>query len=1020
MFIPKFHSAVRNLLSICKNSLAMSGLVICMPLLTVGVWYVSYKAIEQKNQDRFTSGVNQIHVLIEKRIIKYEQVLRSGVGLFYASDGVSRKNWHDYVNTLDVGTYYPGIQGLGYSIFLRPSQLKKHIHEVRSEGFQGYSLWPQGDREFYTSIVYLEPFADRNLRAFGYDMFSEPIRRKAMERARDTGAPSISGFVRLVQETEENRQRGFLFYLPVYKNGVIPATIAERRQNLMGFVYAPFRMNDLMNGVLGNRTDGIGFEVYDLDDASGTSSSVYKSDVSNQTNHEFEQSVQIAIGGHKWRIRVYSLPGFVDRIDKMQPPIILLFGLIINILFFTLVISFFNRKKDIELLVASLTAELKEKTVRMELALEGSQDGIWDWDVKRNLVFFSRQWKSLLGYREDEIKNEFQSWLDLLHPEDKERALETVRQFQSSTDRVYNLEHRLRRKDGSYSWILSKGVGLRDSTGQIYRMAGSHKDITERKETEKFLINAKDQALSVAKLKTDFLASMSHEIRTPLNGIIGMAELLHLTPLSEVQVEYVETLKESSYHLRALVDDILSLSKIESGYLDLNMSGLSLEDLLLNIQRKYKVAADMRGIGFSIIRDTQPHFKFYGDIVRINQILFNLLDNAIKFTEKGSVCLRVFSVWVEENRYHLSFEVVDTGIGISEIGLSSIFEPFVQGDSSTTKKYGGTGLGLTISKKLATLMGGEIKVQSRSGRGSTFTFALIVEVGYFEAEVLAEENHDLVRKTTRPLQILIAEDHPTNQKVLTRMIEMYGHTATVVPDGLAALEALKVQAFDLVLMDCHMPRMDGITATQIIRQLGSVYSEIPVIGISADILSTTRDKCFAAGMNAMVAKPLNFLTLFLEIEKSIPIKKTSAAPSNATETSGKSTIDSFATLDPQALKKLRSLNRLGDKDFAEEMIEDFVRTTPEKIAQMIEFLQKEDLKACFSMAHSLKSSAATIGALDMRDMAEVLEQACTEGRLGEVKQYVQALSESFHSLRRRLDLTLDSSPEGHECRQKNL
>lgn len=331
-------------------------------MITVAAWYISSDSVEREAEARFHFKVYDVRQAIEKRMGEQEAALWGGVGLFNASKDVTRSEWRDYVQALNLGKYLPGVQGYGYSEIVSPEQKAAHVQRVRAEGFPDYAIRPDGERESYTSIIYLEPFRDRNLRAFGYDMWSEPTRRTAMQRARDTGRPAMSGMVTLVQETGQDVQKGFLIYVPVYRRDMPVSTVDERREAIQGYVYSPFRIKDLMRGILGKEDTGIDFRIYDRGQRSAENllynSAFGESNPLLENVPMFRESVSLALGGHPWVLEFRSRPGFISAGEENQPVIIAAGGILIDILLFLTISSLTNQRRRAQSLANKMTREL--------------------------------------------------------------------------------------------------------------------------------------------------------------------------------------------------------------------------------------------------------------------------------------------------------------------------------------------------------------------------------------------------------------------------------------------------------------------------------------------------------------------------------------------------------------------------------------------------------------------------------------------------------------------------------------
>lgn len=384
------------------------------------------------------------------------------------------------------------------------------------------------------------------------------------------------------------------------------------------------------------------------------------------------------------------------------------------------------------------------------------------------------------------------------------------------------------------------------------------------------LEEAKAQADQASRGKSQFLANMSHELRTPFNGVLGMLTLLEASHgLSAQQMDHVTTARDSAKHLLTLLNDILDMSALEAGKLNLSPQSINLPLLLLDLESIMGAQARNKGLGFQTQLDPGLVPWVHADATRIKQILFNLLGNAIKFTHQGQVGLEAHSLPPIQGLVEVVLRVTDTGIGMSTEAAQQLFQRFHQIDASITRRFGGTGLGLEISRNLARMMGGDIVVQSEPQQGSVFTCTLRLPVATAPVSPSAPPPEPLQDNQPR-LRILVAEDHPVNRKVIGALLARMGHDASFAQNGKEALDLLMAQTFDLVLMDIHMPVMDGITATRAIRALADADKrDIAVIALSADVLEESRDQALAAGINTFVAKPVQLPQLREAMERSL-------------------------------------------------------------------------------------------------------------------------------------------------------
>ncbi|AFL75853.1 CHASE domain-containing hybrid sensor histidine kinase/response regulator [Thiocystis violascens] len=1101
-------------------------------LVLVAGLVVAYASWSNARQDalehlasEFEFRANETLGAIQDRLHRQEEILLGAVGVFNASDTVSREEFRDYVDTLNLQRRYPGIQGVGFARWIPAHEKAAHLDRIRREGFPNYRIWPEDDRETWTSIIYLEPFTDRNLRAFGYDMYSEPVRRVAMERARDRGELAISGKVALVQETEQDVRAGFLMYMPLYVKHAAHATPDERRRNLLGWIYASFRMDDLMLGILKNHYEDMGrslrLEIHD-GDSPAPSAPLFDSNPATplgvgasdplganvempgvETAFRFERDIEIA--GHRWSVVIRSLPGFEARQTNERAKYLAILGgagtLALTLVAWLLVhgraralriatelthelsesetryrqafeansaiklmvdpetgrivdansaaVAFYGypreqllalsitdinplpaeemRRKmatavaqtklyfqfqhrlasgdlrDVEVYsgpvsvggrtlvhsivhditgrrrieaallasetmlrtiydllpmgisitdrlghiidcnraseallsitrdehlrrdydgrewailrpdgspmppeeYASVRAMVEQRTVRdvemgiarpegvtwlsvsampsthpdygvviafvditerkraeetlrqlaerLQLATESGGIGVWEWDFGDNRLIWDARMYALYGRREEDGVVAYAAWREWVHPEDLTRIEAGIEHARQECD-LFRETLRVYWPDGTLHHLAVSGKVIRDAVDAPQRIIGVNRDITERQRAEaelreseartRAIIDASPVPLAIgyamrditylnpafvatfgytlediptwadwrlhaypdpeyrhwienvlledlariqreggtfepqelnvrckdgtirtvviaraalpgqtfegvhlatfhdvtelkraqelaeesAHIKSEFLANMSHEIRTPMNAIIGLSQLAQNKPLSPDVRDDLETIYRSSRSLLRILNDLLDYSKIEAERMTIERADFDLDDLLKTLQALFAVAADEKSLDFRIEVAPDVPRRLIGDALRLQQVLTNLLGNAIKFTEQGRVRLAVSALAIEETQTRLRWRVEDSGIGMSPETLSSLFQPFTQADGSISRRFGGTGLGLVISRKLLSLMGGRFEIESTPGIGTTFAFELTLEL----------------------------------------------------------------------------------------------------------------------------------------------------------------------------------------------------------------------------------------------------------------------------------------------------
>ena len=509
---------------------------------------------------------------------------------------------------------------------------------------------------------------------------------------------------------------------------------------------------------------------------------------------------------------------------------------------------------------------LSEKEAVFKLAIEGSQDGVFDWNLQTGEAFYSDQYISMLGLKPFDFNHTMDDFNERLHPDEKENVLEYIQYYIDDQLSEYSNIFRMKHKSGMWLWIHSRGKIIRGKNQEALRMVGSHTDITALKEYEKGLEESRIKAEEANQAKSDFLAHMSHEIRTPLTAISGVAEILahEEQAFGEKEKKLIGVLQDSSTALKDLVADILDFSKIESGEIELEEKSFNLEKTFQHIISIMSVRAKDKQLDFSFSYEDLENITLYGDPIRIRQIMLNLVGNAIKFTDHGHVKVSVRKK-TEEGNTLLLCEVEDTGIGIKKEQHEQVFEHFRQADSSISRRFGGTGLGLPISKKLAQIMDGDILISSEIGKGSLFTLLLpYIEI----ADMPIKANNDKIKKRkldaklksvlTAKDKVLLVEDYQGNVVFLSYILEGLACDYDVAKTGIEALNLWKKNHYDVILMDIQMPEMDGFTATKAIRSIEAEQGldATPIIGMTAHALVGDRDKCLTAGMNSYLPKPI--------------------------------------------------------------------------------------------------------------------------------------------------------------------
>ena len=484
-------------------------------------------------------------------------------------------------------------------------------------------------------------------------------------------------------------------------------------------------------------------------------------------------------------------------------------------------------------------------------------------DLDGSIVRVSASWAATLGYDPDDLVG--LAILSLVHPDDLPNTLDSVVEVETRRPEAPVKGHinRYRHRDGHYVTLEWRAQRFGE---RIYAVA---RDVTAKIAAEQALVEAKAAAEAANRAKSDFLANMSHEIRTPLNGVIGIVDALSRTPLSPDQAEMVGLIATSGVTLERLVSDMLDVSRIEAGRLELELRPFELDEAVAATLETLRIRAEAKGLAFHIERPPHVNGAFIGDSVRIGQILGNLVSNAVKFTAEGSVSVRFALSEDDGAPTLLSFEIEDTGVGFAADHAAQLFQRFSQADSSITRRFGGTGLGLSICRSLTEMMGGRIEGASTPGVGSRFR----VELPLPRSEVATRNEVSIAPSLSRRLRVLLAEDHPINQRLVQLILADHVTDLVIVDDGAQAVAAFETRSFDVVLMDMQMPGMDGLTATRALRTIEAARPTIartPILMLSANAMAEHRDDARAAGADLHLAKPVTARDLLTALAMLVP------------------------------------------------------------------------------------------------------------------------------------------------------
>jgi PAS domain S-box-containing protein len=641
-------------------------------------------------------------------------------------------------------------------------------------------------------------------------------------------------------------------------------------------------------------------------------------------------------------------------------------------------------------------------------------------DDEGNIESFNPAAEQMFGYRAGEIigKNAL-----MLVPKEKHISYSVaVMGMTGSSEGTLKKDFTIsaRRRDGS-EFPVSLAISNMMIEGR-HMYTAIVMDITDRIEAETSILEAKEKAESSDRAKSEFLATMSHEIRTPMNGILGMSELLLDSRLNSRQYQLISRIQQSGRLLMHLINDVLDLSRIEANRLQLNPEPFDIYALIAETGLLFHDQATHKKLELHCDIEPGMDHTWIGDITRLRQVLNNLMANAIKFTHTGSVTLSLEAGDITPHDACLRFAVRDTGIGISKQAQSHIFDSFSQADGSTTRRYGGSGLGLTICRKLVHLMDGEIGVISDDDRGSEFWFR--VRLPRTEASARAAVPAQVEPKDIHPLDadILLVEDNMINREVATYMLESMQCRVTVAADGSEALVLLKTHDFDLILMDCQMPVMDGYRATSEIRRSEAELPDhhVPIVALTADVMNDACEKCLAAGMDDYLSKPLTLAALYTTLSGHLLNHKpaNSKHPASRTETATAAGSAS-ATFNPSCLDEFRIAG--SDTDLMDRIINLYLQTAPQHMQELRDAVLRKDARALSRTAHTFKSSCAQLGAERLAELCNRLDMLGREGSLTGAERIIEEMEKEYGQvnavLRREVRAAHDNTQSSLEIAQ---
>ena len=820
-------------------------------------------AARQRDQIRFQNAVQDVSDSIQGHIDTYIALLRAGSGMFAESGMVTRRGFREFVERLDLPRRYPGIQGIGYIVRLEPRDVPDMVRSMQIQGEAGFHIDPAGDRAEYYPILFLDPENGRNRTAIGYDMWTDPVRRAAMVRARDTGMPAASGRVMLVEEGNGRRQPGFLIFVPVYRGGHVPETVAGRRAALTGFVYSPFRASDVLQEIIGTHARyHVGLQVYD-----GTEHDLghllFDSGVPEHNGPSlgprFMTTASLAIAGRSWDLKFATRPDFYEESSASQLPLILAGGLIISLVLFGVSRAEAQARSAAERAADELRVSeeaLRESEARLRRLVDANIIGIIIAGLDGRIIEANDEFLEIVGYARNDLQAGLVSWSTLTsadHVPVIEQALDETRKL----GRHAPFEVELIRRDGDFVPVL---VGTAFLGGRQNLVVAFLLDLTERKraerERERLLQREREahaEAQAANRAKDAFLATVSHELRTPLNAILGWAKMLRMGHLEEGRKERaIEVIERNAQMQVRLIEDLLDVSRITAGKLRLDVRPVELAPVVQTALDAVRPAAEAKSVKLAWRLD--PFGFVIGDPERLQQVFWNLLSNAIKFTPQGGGV----TVALERVDGFVEVRVTDTGIGIAADFLPHIFEPFRQADSSTTRAHSGVGLGLAIVRHLVELHGGTVHAESPGeGRGATFVVRLPARP-WPEAGGPDEVATDGVSgDELEGVRVLVVDGDAGSRETVARALAQGGASVATVESPAAALAALDRQTADIVVCDVRTPGVDHEALLRHLRTRDGAGGRVTAVALTASDRAEDVQAAYAAGFEAHVPWPVD-------------------------------------------------------------------------------------------------------------------------------------------------------------------
>jgi two-component system sensor histidine kinase/response regulator len=1023
------------------------------------LYVATIKSVHDNARLRFDNAARATQYSIGASVKAYSDVLRGLVALFQASENLSRSEFSQYVANLDVPRHFPAIEAINFAPDVRADARRAFVAAVRGDrsvdpaGYPAFDIRPPGQRPRYAPLTWLEPMLKEKM---GVDIAANPAIARAMDLSRDTGRMSASGQPIRVQGPVPHIGLGMR--LPVYRRGMPVDGVASRRAAYLGSVGIGFSVSALVQGAIdemadrkvhlilyseGNTDpDQRRLEIESDDRLLYNDTGVLDAPprLPGDVDDFFIAVLPVDFNGALWKARFYTRKvDMISGFDRQLPWVALLTGSAGTMLLYSYVFMLTSQRRNAQ-----------EQRRLLDSVLDNVDAHVYMKDGERRYIYVNARMAQVMGRPVEQIVGRMDR--ELLARRDATRAWMEDREVladgikRSSEGQFVDAQGHTR-----HLWTVKAAVELERGPAVIALST----DVTE-------LHELKEAAQAASRAKSDFLSNMSHEIRTPMNSVIGMAHLALKSVADPKQRDYLQKIFHSSQHLLGIINNILDFSKIEAGKLDLEMLDFPLDALFGNVLSQLGEAATRRGL--ELVFEAWPGMpvQLRGDPLRLEQVLLNFTSNAIKFSENGRIWLRARVVEERDNRLTVRFEVQDGGIGMTPAQVDGLFQSFHQADTSTTRKYGGTGLGLVISKQLAELMGGTVGVDSTPGLGSTFWFTAQLEKGAQPPPAAADAQlQEALLAPLRGAAILLVEDNLFSQQVGQELIEDAGATVVIANNGQEAIDLLQKGHFDCVLMDVQMPVMDGYEATRRIRRHATL-SGMPVIAMTANAGHEDQARCQQAGMDDFLTKPVVPSLLLATLSKWLSLRapdgraaqvRTVAATSAALATTGpdpgpgarpasgfdpehaaapasglSAGLSAGRDAGPRPVPARRVTDLMSQPAMAEPALFDltvlgqtfgnrqdkmrkyalmFLSSGRDGLAEIDAALAAGDLKRLSELGHRIKSSARAVGALGFGELCLALERLKPDDEPARAAQIVAHMAPMLQRLQHFVDVELE-------------